>query len=61
MRVLFSVFQTHYRVIFALVQGGTGGAGAVLMTLTIQTPESRYAEMKPLFDKMVDSYGKAQA
>jgi hypothetical protein len=31
------------------------------MTLTIQTPESRYAEMKPMFDKMIDSYGKAQA
>lgn len=56
--VTHSFFQTHYRAIFALAQGATGGAGSILVTLTIQTPESRYKELKPIIDKMVDSYGK---
>jgi len=50
--------ETHYRTVFYLAQGATGGAGAVLVTLTAQCPESRYAEMKPVFDKMIDSFGK---
>lgn len=52
--------KTHFRTIFTLVQGATGGAGAVLVTLTLQTPEERYTEeLKPLFDSVIDSYGKA--
>jgi hypothetical protein len=51
--------QTHYRAIFTLQQGGTGGAGAVLVTISLQTPEERYNSVKPLFDKMIDSYGKS--
>ena len=50
--------QTHFRTIFSLTQGATGGAGAVLVTLTAQTPESRYGNMKSLFDEIVDSYRK---
>lgn len=51
--------ETHYRTIFALQQGATGGAGAVLVTISLQTPEARYTSVKPLFDKMIDSYGKS--
>jgi PsbP len=50
---------THFRTIFTLQQGATGGAGAVLVTITLQTPEERYAaSLKPLFDKIIESYGK---
>jgi hypothetical protein len=52
---------THFRTIFTLQQGATGGAGAVLVTLTLQTPEERYSSVKPLFDAMMDSYGKSKA
>jgi hypothetical protein len=50
---------THYRSIFSLQQGATGGAGAVLVTVTAQTPEERYAGMQPTLQAIVDSYGKA--
>eukprot|EP00550_Attheya_septentrionalis_P006045 CAMPEP_0198293102 /NCGR_PEP_ID=MMETSP1449-20131203/15443_1 /TAXON_ID=420275 /ORGANISM="Attheya septentrionalis, Strain CCMP2084" /LENGTH=254 /DNA_ID=CAMNT_0043992549 /DNA_START=67 /DNA_END=831 /DNA_ORIENTATION=- len=49
----------HFRTIFTLAQGATGGAGAVLVTLTAQTPESRYGEMQGVFDEIIDSFGKA--
>ena len=50
---------THFRTIFTLQQGATGGAGAVLVTITAQTPEERYTtSLQPLFDKIIDSYGK---
>jgi len=52
--------ERHFRTIFTLAQGATGGAGSVLVTLTAQTPESRYGEMKGVFDEMIDSYGKAK-
>lgn len=52
--------ERHFRTIFALAQGATGGAGGVLVTLTAQTPESRYGEMKGVFDEIIDSYGKAK-
>ena len=43
-----------------MVQGATGGAGAVLVTITAQTLESRYdAETKAMFDEIMNSYGKA--
>lgn len=53
--------KRHFRTIFSLNQGATGGAGSVLVTITAQTPEVRYGEMKSLFDEMVDSYGKLGA
>jgi len=51
--------QTHVRAIFALAQGATGGAGAVLVTVTGQAPEARYGTVKSIFDHAVDSYGKS--
>lgn len=51
---------THFRTIFTLQQGATGGAGAVLVTITLQTPEEQYAAAKPLFDTIIDSYDKSQ-
>jgi PsbP len=48
--------NTHFRTIFTLKQGATGGAGNVLVTITAQAPESDYATVKPLFDKIIDSY-----
>jgi len=50
--------ERHFRSIFTLAQGATGGAGANLVTITVQCPESRYAEMKPTFDAIIESYGK---
>lgn len=50
--------ERHFRSIFTLAQGATGGAGANLVTITVQCPESRYGEMKPTFDAIVESYGK---
>ncbi|KAL7568683.1 hypothetical protein ACA910_021680 [Epithemia clementina (nom. ined.)] len=48
---------THFRTIFTLRQGATGGAGAVLVTITAQTLESRYeSELKGLFDQVINSY-----
>ena len=52
---------THFRAIFALQQGATGGAGSILVTITAQTPEARYPALQPLFDAMVNSFGKSQA
>ena len=51
---------THFRTIFTLQQGATGGAGAVLVTVTAQTPETRYVgeDLQSLFDQVIDSYGK---
>jgi hypothetical protein len=52
---------THFRTIFTLQQGATGGAGAVLVTITLQAPEEKYkASLKPVFDTIIDSYGKAK-
>jgi PsbP len=48
--------ETHFRTIFALAMGATGGAGNVLVTITAQTPESEYGVMKPLFDDIMKSY-----
>ncbi|VEU39461.1 unnamed protein product [Pseudo-nitzschia multistriata] len=51
--------KTHFRTIFSLATGATGGAGNVLVTITAQTPESDYAAMEPLFNKVLDSYKNA--
>lgn len=48
--------KTHFRTIFSLAQGATGGAGSLLVSITVQTPESEYASMEPLFAKILDSY-----
>jgi len=50
--------KRHFRTIFSLAPGATGGAGSVLVSITAQTLESNYAELKPLFDDVVKSYGK---
>jgi hypothetical protein len=48
--------QTHFRTIFTLATGATGGAGSVLVSITAQTPETEYSTMKPTFDQILDSY-----
>ncbi|GKY99625.1 hypothetical protein MPSEU_000916600 [Mayamaea pseudoterrestris] len=53
--------ETHYRTIFSLAQGATGGAGAVLVTATLQTPETRYSKLQPLIEQVIQSYGKSKA
>ena len=53
--------ETHFRAIFTLALGATGGAGNVLVTLTAQTPEYRYKEMKPVIDNIIESYGRIVA
>jgi hypothetical protein len=51
---------THFRTIFSMRQGATGGAGSVLVTITAQTPETRYtSQLQPTFDGMINSYGKS--
>ena len=48
---------THFRTIFTLRQGATGGAGAVLVTVTAQTAESRYRkELEGVFDRIINSF-----
>ena len=51
--------ETHFRTIFALQQGATGGAGAVLVTITAQTPEDNYSNAKSTLDAIVESYDKS--
>jgi hypothetical protein len=48
--------QTHFRTIFSLANGATGGAGSILVSITVQTPEADYKSMEPLFNKILDSY-----
>ena len=50
--------MTHFRTIFTMQQGATGGAGSMLVTITAQTPEEKYSTLKPLFDGMMDSFQK---
>jgi hypothetical protein len=50
---------THVGTIFTLAQGATGGGGAVLATVTVQTSEERYQkDMKATLETIMDSYGK---
>lgn len=51
--------EIHFRTIFSLQQGATGGAGAVLVTITAQTPETNYGNVKSTFDAIIDSYSKS--
>jgi hypothetical protein len=48
--------ETHYRTIFSLATAAAGGAGNVLVSITAQALVSDYEEMKPLFDRIIDSY-----
>jgi len=48
--------KTHFRTIFSLAEGATGGAGSILVSITVQTPEEDYKAMEPLFSKILDSY-----
>ena len=48
--------ETHFRTIFSLATGAAGGLGNVLVSITAQTPEANYETMKPLFDKVIESY-----
>lgn len=50
--------KRHFRTIFSLVNGATGGAGSVLVTITVQTTDDRYDVLKSDFDEIIDSYGK---
>lgn len=50
--------KRHVRTIFSLVQGATGGAGSILVTLTAQTSESQYDQLKGTFDQIIDSFAK---
>jgi hypothetical protein len=49
---------THFRTIFTLQQGATGGAGAVLVTITAQMPEERYTTLRPVVDDVMASFQK---
>ena len=53
--------KRHFRTIFTLVQGATGGAGSILVTLTAQTTEDRYPALKSTFDEIINSYSKMKA
>jgi hypothetical protein len=49
--------KTHFRSLFTMRPGA--GAGAVLVTITAQTPEARYAaQLMPVFDTVIQSYAK---
>jgi hypothetical protein len=50
--------ERHFRTIFTLIQGGTGGAGAVLVSLTAQSTVSNYSNMKESYDMIIESFGK---
>jgi PsbP len=52
---------THFRTIFTLAQGATGGAGAVLVTITAQAPQDRYDAIQSTMDTIINSYGKSSA
>mmetsp|Transcript_25141 Transcript_25141/g.48099 ORF Transcript_25141/g.48099 Transcript_25141/m.48099 type:complete len:273 (+) Transcript_25141:153-971(+) len=47
----------HFRTIFTLLPL-KGSAGNTLVTVTLQTTEERYKDVRGVFDRVVDSYGK---
>mmetsp|Transcript_22677 Transcript_22677/g.47568 ORF Transcript_22677/g.47568 Transcript_22677/m.47568 type:complete len:276 (-) Transcript_22677:386-1213(-) len=53
----------HFRTIFTLLPLKNAGAsaGLTLVTITMQTTEEKYGDLKGLFDEIVDSYGKSPA
>mmetsp|Transcript_3530 Transcript_3530/g.7360 ORF Transcript_3530/g.7360 Transcript_3530/m.7360 type:complete len:262 (-) Transcript_3530:210-995(-) len=50
--------KQHFRTIFTLLPL-KNSAGMTLVTITLQTTEDRYGDVKGVFDGVVDSYGKA--
>jgi len=50
--------KIHFRSIFYLSLGSTGGSGSYLVTISLQTPESEYLERKETFDQIISSFGK---
>ena len=52
--------QVHFRTIFTLLPlKNSNVAGLTLVTITFQTTEAKYNDMKPLFDEIISSFGKA--
>lgn len=49
--------QQHFRTIFTLLPL-KGASGLTLVTVTLQTTEERYGDVKGVFDAVIDSYGK---
>lgn len=47
----------HFRTIFTMLSL-KGAAGLTLVTITLQTSEERYGDVKSIFDQVIDSYGK---
>jgi len=47
----------HFRTIFTMLPL-QGAAGLTLVTVTLQTSEERYGEVKGIFDQVIESYGK---
>lgn len=50
--------KRHLKTIFTLVPGATGGAGAVLISITVQTTDDKYKNLEKTFDEIIDSYAK---
>jgi PsbP len=54
--------EIHYRTIFYLAVGATGGAGNVLVTFTLQCLQSEYASRyQSTFDHIISSFRKVAA
>lgn len=49
--------QQHFRTIFTMLPL-KNSAGLTLVTITLQTTEERYGDLKGVFDQVIDSYGK---
>lgn len=51
--------RQHFRTIFTLLPpAGKASAGMTLVTITLQTSEDRYGDVKGVFDRIIDSYEK---
>ena len=49
----------HFRSIFTMLPL-KGAAGLTLVTITLQTSEERYGDVKGVFDSVIDSFGKVK-
>ena len=51
--------RQHFRTVFTLLPpAGKASAGMTLVTITLQTSEDRYGDVKGVFDRIIDSYEK---
>jgi hypothetical protein len=51
--------RQHFRTVFTLLPPvGKASAGMTLVTITLQTSEDRYGDVKGVFDRIIDSYEK---